>query len=149
MEVAARTPGDGFVAAYHLATGASLESALLDIACGRSVEYGPMRRVVRQIYLEHEPGILDRIDYEPADENWPQQIYWMPEQITYPDVRPSEPDGPARVQMVLGLNRPGDTLRQIRESHHRAITAVIDARSEEEADALEAAVRARLRVVTK
>lgn len=148
MEIAARTPGDGFVAAYHLATGTPLEAALVDIACGLPVSYGPLRRIVRQIYLEHEPGVLDRIDYWPADETWPQ-VRWMPEDITYPDARPSAPDEPARVHMVLGLNRPGDTLREIRESHHRAATVILDGRTVEELDGLEAEVRSRVRVVTK
>lgn len=149
MEVAARTPGDGFVAAYHLATGSPLEAAQVDIARGLPAHYGPLRRIVRQVYFDHEPGVLDEIQYTPASPEWPQRIWWMPEQTAYPRVDPSKPEDPGHVHMVLGLNRIGDTLRPIRESHHRAATAIIDARSEEELDAVEAELRARLRIVTR
>ena len=67
MEIAGRTPGDGLMALYHLAAGTPLEVEILNVALGVEASYPAPRRYARQVYLEHEPGVLDDVTV-----NWPR-----------------------------------------------------------------------------
>ena len=61
MEVAARTPGDGIMVLYRLATGRRMEPEILRIALGEAADYPAARRYARQVYVGHRPGILDDV----------------------------------------------------------------------------------------
>ncbi|MFD6878680.1 MULTISPECIES: acetyl-CoA carboxylase biotin carboxylase subunit family protein [unclassified Streptomyces] len=143
MEVAARTPGDGLVALYHLATGRPMEPEIIRIALGEGADYPPPRRFTRQVYLEHEAGCLADVTLD-----WPGvRPQWVGEAGTWPDCAPGEPqDGPA-LRALLVLKEAGARLQPLACSDDRAVTFLIDAPTPEGLDALERAVRAAVTVV--
>ena len=51
IEVAARTPGDGIMVLYRLATGRPMEPEILRIALGEPADYPAARRYARQVYV--------------------------------------------------------------------------------------------------
>ncbi|MFF3018322.1 acetyl-CoA carboxylase biotin carboxylase subunit family protein [Streptomyces sp. NPDC057939] len=143
MEVAARTPGDGLVALYHLATGQPLEPEIIRIALGEDAHYPPPRRFTRQVYLEHEAGCLADVTLD-----WPGvRPQWVGEAGTWPAFAPGDPeDGPA-LRALLVLKEAGARLQPLACSDDRAVTFLIDAPTPEGLDALESAVRAAVTVV--
>ena len=60
MEIAARTPGDGILPLYHLATGQPMEPQIMRIALGEPAAYPVPTRVARQVYVDHRPGVSTR-----------------------------------------------------------------------------------------
>lgn len=52
MEIAARTPGDGILPLYHLATGVPVEPQIMRIALGEPASYPAPSRLARQVYLD-------------------------------------------------------------------------------------------------
>ena len=144
MEVAARTPGDGIMVLYHLATGRRMEPEILRIALGENAEYPAAQRYARQVYVAHEPGTLvdvtvDWDDVEPV---------WVDDGNPWPDMEPLPADHPAALRAVLVYEPLGTQLGPIRSSDDRAVTYFIDAPTLAELDALEARVREAVRVHT-
>ncbi|MGN6107959.1 MAG: ATP-grasp domain-containing protein [Kofleriaceae bacterium] len=140
IEAAARNPGDGLLAMYHLATGQPLERAILDIALGRPASYPRPNRYARQIYLEADPGTLVGVE-----------VNGFAATPHYPGM------GPGR-RPALDLASPG--LREIRmdkacgsrivkleQADDRVGSVIFDAGSTTELDALERRVRAGVRIV--
>ncbi|GAB3227436.1 hypothetical protein GCM10027447_18550 [Glycomyces halotolerans] len=144
MEVASRTPGDGITLLYRLACGEALESQIIKIALGERAGYPRPRRVARQVYLEHRPGVLQDVVVD-----WPGiHPTWLGESELWPQMRPGEAgDGPA-LKAVLVLKSKGSPLAELRSSDDRAVTFFIDADTESELDAIERRVRAAITVVT-
>ncbi|SDM31423.1 ATP-grasp domain-containing protein [Streptomyces sp. cf386] len=144
MEVAARTPGDGLLVLYQLATGRPLEPEILRIALGEPAGYPQPRRWTRQVYLEHDPGTLEDVTVD-----WPGvRAEWISDSGAWPDIKPGAVDDPPTLRAVLVLKERGNLLEPLSSSDDRSVTFFIDAPTPEELDDLEARVRARIRVVT-
>jgi len=143
MEVNARLPGDSIPTLYRLATGASLEAALVQIALGEPASYPQPCRYARQVYLEHPPGRLKDVRVDSA-------LGTQPVWLSDVSVRP-QPAGPpagqgAALRLVTVIKQRGERLAPITDSRDRAVTFVIDAASPEDLDACERAVRAGIEV---
>ena len=137
MEVAARTPGDGIMALYRLATGQRMEPEVLRIALGEPAAYAQPRRHARQVYLEHEPGLLQDVTV-----NWPRvEVEWIGPDAIWPEMEPGSADGPPALRAVLVTRSRGTELRPLRSSNDRAVTFFIDAPTLEQLDDLEQRVR--------
>jgi ATP-grasp domain len=137
MEIAGRTPGDGLMALYHLACGAPLEVEILNVALGLKAAYPAPRRFARQVYLEHEPGVLDDVTV-----TWPEVTpQWIGEGGVWPEIKPGSADDDPTLRAVLVLRHRGDSLTELLSSDDRAVTFFIDAATPEELDALEDQVR--------
>ncbi|UJW29933.1 ATP-grasp domain-containing protein [Saccharothrix sp. AJ9571] len=143
MEVAARTPGDGILPLYQLATGSPMEPAIVRIALGEPADYPAPRRFARQVYVEHEPGMLRsvRLDWDGVEP------VWVGKGEFWPELTPGEPDDPPALRAVLVLKEEGSPLGPLRESDDRAVTFLIDAPTVAELDELEARVRERIEIV--
>ena len=144
MEVAARTPGDGILVLYHLATGEPMEPEIVRIALGEPAAYPAPRRCARQVYLEHEAGILRDVAVD-----WPGvQPAWIGDSGVWPDVLPGAADDPPALRAVLVLKKRGSELVALADSDDRAVTFFIDASTQGELDELERRVRAAVRIDT-
>lgn len=145
MEVATRTPGDGLLVLYQLATGRPLEPEILRIALGEPAAYPRPRRWTRQIYLEHTPGILEDVLVD-----WPGvHPEWISGSGVWPDIKPGAADDPPTLRAVLVLRQRGSRLEPLSSSDDRSVTFFIDASTPEALDALEQRVRARIRIATR
>jgi len=145
MEVAGRTPGDGLMALYHLATGVPLEPQILNIALGQAASYPAPRRYARQVYLEHEPGVLTDVAVD-----WPGvQPYWVGEGGVWPEIAPGPADDEPALRAVLVLKDQGSKLTELESSDDRAVAFFIDAPSADQLDALERRVRAAITITTR
>lgn len=143
MEVAARTPGDGILPLYHLATGQPMEPAILRIALGEDVSYPEPRRFARQVYLEHDVGTL--VDVQVS---WPGvEPVWVGEAEPWPAVSPGQQDDAGALRAVLVFAQRGSRLRPLRESDDRVVSFLIDAPSLAELDELEGRVRQSIGMV--
>ncbi|MFC4008213.1 acetyl-CoA carboxylase biotin carboxylase subunit family protein [Nonomuraea purpurea] len=137
MEIAARTPGDGLLPLYHLATGAPMEPEIIRIALGEPATYPAPARYARQVYLDHDPGILQDVKID-----WPGvSVEWTPEGELWPTPQPGAPDDGPALRSVQVLKSPGSAIHGLSESDDRAVTFLIDARTPEELDALEQQVQ--------
>ncbi len=144
MEVAARSPGDGLPVLYLLTTGAPIEPEIIRIALGERATYPPPRRHARQVYLEHEPGVLRDVTVD-----WPGVVpAWVGEAGIWPEVQPGPDDDPPTLRAVFVLKDRGDELGALRSSEDRAVTFFIDAPSAEELDELDRRVRRAVTVHT-
>ncbi|MEU6917446.1 ATP-grasp domain-containing protein [Streptomyces olindensis] len=144
MEVAARTPGDGILVLYQLATGRPLEPEIIRIALGEPAGYPEPRRWTRQVYLEHEPGTLQGVTVD-----WPGiRPEWISDSGVWPEIKPGAVDDPPTLRAVLVLKERGSVLEPLSSSDDRSVTFFIDAPTPDALDALEEQVRARVRVVT-
>jgi hypothetical protein len=144
MEVAARTPGDGIMALYALATGRRMEPEILRIALGEPAAYPPARRHARQVYLEHVPGTLRDVTVD-----WPGvEVSWLDEGSPNPDIAALPADDPAALRAVLVLQDRGAELGPIRSSDDRAVTFFIDAPTIAELDEIEARARRAVTIHT-
>jgi hypothetical protein len=145
MEIAARTPGDGLLPLYHLATGEPMEPAIIRVALGEAAAYPPVRRCARQVYLEHEPGVLRDVEVQ-----WHgREAVWVDPGSSWPIVEPGEVDDPPALRAVLVLKDRGSRVQSLRSSDDRAVTFLIDAPSPEQLVALEARVRDAIKVVVE
>lgn len=142
MEIAARPAGDNIYALYQLATGVPLEETLLAILLGEAVAHPEPRRHARQVFLPHEPGVLQGVQAHGLG----VPVCSLPERWIWPAVVPLRPDAPAAVHMVTASRQPGTELRPIRESWDRTAMFVIDAPSPAELDRLEARCRTAVHV---
>jgi ATP-grasp domain len=142
MEVAARTPGDGILPLYHLATGQPMEPAILRTALGEPADYPAPRRHARQIYLDHTPGLLRGVRLD-----WPDVTpVWVGRGGLWPAIEPGAMADPPTLRAVIVLKARDTVLQSLRESDDRAVTFLIDAPSVAELDELERHVRAALTV---
>ncbi len=145
MEIAGRTPGDGLMTLYHLATGTPLEVEILNVALGQEASYPAPSRYARQVYLEHEPGMLDDVTV-----NWPDvQPQWIGEGGVWPEVKPGAADDDPALRAVFVLKDRGSELTELTNSDDRAVTFFIDAPSADQLDDLEARVRSAITIKTR
>ncbi|MFF1560490.1 acetyl-CoA carboxylase biotin carboxylase subunit family protein [Streptomyces sp. NPDC058279] len=144
MEVAARTPGDGLVALYHLATGQPLEPEIIRIALGEPASYPAPTRFARQVYLEHGTGALADVTLD-----WPGvRPLWVGESGMWPELAPGAPDDPATLRALFVLKEAGAPLGPLASSDDRAVTFLIDAPTPQGLDELERRVRGAVTVTT-
>jgi hypothetical protein len=145
MEIAGRTPGDGLMALYHLATGVPMEPEILNIALGVPASYPVPHRFARQVYVEHEPGVLDDVTV-----SWPDvEPHWIGEGGVWPDIKPGAADDDPALRAVLVLKDRGHRLGELESSDDRAVTFFIDASSPEQLDAIERQARSAIRITTR
>lgn len=142
MEIAARTPGDGLMPLYGLATGRPLEPEIVRICLGEPASYPAASRFARQVYLEHPAGRLDnvRVGFPGVP------VAWVGKSGEWPQLRPCAPADPPALHAVLVLHRQGDTLSALADSDDRAVTFFIDAPTPGLLDAQEACARSAIRV---
>lgn len=144
MEVAARTPGDGLLVLYQLATGYPLEPEILRIALGEPASYPAPHRYTRQVYLEHQPGILDDVTVD-----WPGVApQWIGESGVWPEIKPGSVDDEPALRAVLVLKQRGSELVALLDSDDRSVTFFIDAATPEELDLVEKRARAAINIST-
>jgi ATP-grasp domain len=144
MEVAARTPGDGIMVLYRLATGQPMEPEILRIALGEPATYPEARRHARQVYLEHRPGTLVDVEVD-----WPGvEARWVNDGTPWPDIPALPADDPPALRAVLVYEARGAELGPIRSSDDRAVTFFIDAPTIAELDEIEERVRRAVMIHT-
>jgi ATP-grasp domain len=142
MEVAARTPGGGIMALYRLATGMPLELEILNVALGEPASYPRPSRYARQVYLEHEPGVLEDVTVA-----WPDvTAQWIGAGGVWPEIKPGAADDEPTLRAVLVLAHKGSELTPLHSNDDRAVTFFIDAATPEQLDELEARVRQAISV---
>jgi len=145
MEIAGRTPGDGLMALYHLATGTPLEVEILNIALGEDASYPAPHRCARQVYLEHQPGVLEDVTV-----SWPDvQAQWIGEGGVWPEIKPGAAHDEPVLRAVLVLKDRGTRLTELASSDDRAVTFFIDAPSAAQLDELERRVRSAITIATR
>jgi hypothetical protein len=145
MEVAARTPGDGLLVLYQLATGCPLEPEILRIALGEAASYPAPRRYARQVYLQHDAGILDEVTVR-----WPGvEPVWVSASGVWPEIKPGQPGDEPTLRAVLVLKQRGSELVPLSDSDDRSVTFFIDAASPRELDDLEQRVRAAITISSR
>jgi biotin carboxylase len=121
MEAAVRVPGDAITVLWHLATGRSLEPAIVDLALGQRPEYPQPARRARQAYLDHSPTA-------PLDPYVPDMpVTWIAESGCWPRPEPVAPDAPARRVVAMTTRRRGVMLAEAADSSGRALSVVVDA----------------------
>jgi ATP-grasp domain-containing protein len=144
MEVAGRTPGDGLMTLYLLACGVPLEPQILNIALGAKACYPEPHRYARQVYLEHQPGVLADVTV-----SWPGvQPQWVGEGGVWPEIKPGAADDGPELRAVLVLKDRGSKLTELESSDDRAVTFFIDAASPAQLDELERQVAAAITITT-
>jgi ATP-grasp domain len=144
IEVAARTPGDGIMVLYRLATGQPMEPEILRIALGEPADYPEARRYARQVYLGHRPGILADVEVD-----WPGvQARWVDDGNPWPDIPALPAEHPAALRAVFVYEARGTELGPIRSSDDRAVTFFIDAPTLAELDEIEQRVRKAVTIHT-
>ena len=144
IEVAARTPGDGIMVLYQLATGRPMEPEILRIALGEHADYPAARRYARQVYVGHQPGTLVDVKVD-----WPGvEARWVNGGTPYPDIPALPADDPPALRAVLVYEARGTELGPIRSSDDRAVTFFIDAPTIAELDEIEERVRRAVTIHT-
>jgi hypothetical protein len=144
MEVAARTPGDGIMVLYRLATGRPMEPEILRIALGEAADYPEAQRYARQVYVEHRPGTLVAVEVD-----WPGvEARWVNDGNPWPDIPALAADAPAALRAVFVYESLGTKLGPIRSSDDRAVTFFIDAPTIAELDEIEERVRRAVTIHT-
>jgi ATP-grasp domain len=141
MEVAARPGGDGILALCHLASGDSMEAALVATALGEAVHYRPPMRHARQVYLLHDVGRLQGVTAKDPTIPAPD---WLVDAGIWPVPRPGTSDAPPAVRSFFVLKERGEFLPAVKESANRAVTLLFDARTSEELDFLESHILANI-----
>ncbi|WP_410652781.1 acetyl-CoA carboxylase biotin carboxylase subunit family protein [Amycolatopsis sp. cmx-4-54] len=145
MEIAGRTPGDGLLVLYHLATGAPLEPEIIRIALGEPASYPQPVRYARQVYLEHETGILADVTVE-----WPDvDPVWIGSSGVWPDILPGTPQDAPTLRAVLVHQPRGTELVPLASSDDRSVSFIIDAATPGELDELEKTVRTAISIEIK
>ncbi|MGW9552961.1 ATP-grasp domain-containing protein [Nocardiopsis sp. NPDC055551] len=143
MEIAARTPGDGLLALYELATGLPLEEQIIRVTLAERAEYPRPVRVARQVYLRHPLGVLEDVRLD-----WPDvAASWVGETDMWPRIEPGKPDDAPSLRAVMVCKEKGTQLKPLRSSDDRAVTFYIDAPDTEQLDEIEARVRSAIDIV--
>jgi hypothetical protein len=144
IEVAARTPGDGIMVLYRLATGRRMEPEILRIALGEPADYPEARRYARQVYVAHRPGVLSDVHVD-----WPGvEARWVNDGNPWPDIPALPADDPPALRAVFVYEALGTELGPIRSSDDRAVTFFIDAPTLAELDEIEERVRRAVTIHT-
>jgi hypothetical protein len=144
IEVAARTPGDGIMVLYRLATGRRMEPEILKIALSEPADYPEARRYARQVYVGHRPGTLVDVKVQ-----WPGvEARWVNDGNPWPDIPALPADAPAALRAVFVYEALGAELGPIRSSDDRAVTFFIDAPTIAELDEIEERVRRAVTIHT-
>jgi ATP-grasp domain len=144
IEVAARTPGDGIMVLYQLATGRPMEPEILRIALGEPADYPAARRYARQVYVGHQPGTLVDVKVD-----WPGvEAQWVNDGNPYPDIPALPADATAALRAVLVYEARGAELGPIRSSDDRAVSFFIDAPTIAELDEIEERARRAVTIHT-
>jgi len=143
MEINARLPGGSIPTLYRLAVGASLESAIVQIALGEPASYPQPRRYARQVYLDHPCGILKDVH---VDDTLAARLWWLSEEGRYPDVPAVAAGSAARVPVVLVGPKRGAQLEAIRASGDRSVMFIADAPTGETLDEVEHAARSAITI---
>lgn len=144
IEVAARTPGDGIMVLYQLATGRPMESEILRIALGEPADYPAARRYARQVYVGHRPGTLVDVEVD-----WPGvEAQWVDDGNPYPDIPALPADHPPALRALLVYEARGTELGPICSSDDRAVSFFIDAPTIAELDEIEERVRRAVTIHT-
>ncbi|WP_034274101.1 ATP-grasp domain-containing protein [Haloechinothrix halophila] len=143
MEIAARTPGDGLLVLYELATGQPLEPQIVRVALGEPASYPQPHRVARQVYVEHPLGVLEdvQLDWSGVEPDW------LGEGGLWPYLPPGNPEDPPALRAVFVQKEKGTRLEPLRSSDDRAVTFFIDAPTVEQLDTLHAEVLSALDIV--
>jgi hypothetical protein len=144
MEIAARPAGDGILHLYHLATGASMESSIVDAVLGLPTVHPEPSRWARQVYFAPGPGKLDDVSIRrgiSADE--PQ---WLIEQGLWPPIEPVAPNAPPGLRKVLALKERGAELGPLTDSFGRAVTVLFDAPDLEQLESFDKEARAAVNI---
>ncbi|SQD97620.1 Putative biotin carboxylase [Parafrankia sp. Ea1.12] len=141
IEFAVRNPGDGLLPMYQLSTGIPLEHQILRAMMGERPEYSTPTRPVRQVFFEHEAGVLDGV----AVKGFDVDPTYIPLQSHFDPVSPAR--GAATLHRVEIEWAPGAVLPPLRRGADRLGSFLIEANGIDELDALERAVRQAL-VVT-
>jgi hypothetical protein len=144
IEVAARTPGDGIMVLYRLATGRRMEPEILRIALGEAADYPEARRYARQVYVAHRPGILSDVQVDWAG----VEARWVNDGNPWPDIPALPADDPPALRAVFVYDALGTELGPIRSSDDRAVTFFIDAPTLAELDEIEERVRRAVTIHT-
>ncbi|GAA3367695.1 ATP-grasp domain-containing protein [Streptomyces sannanensis] len=143
MEIAARPPGDGILHLYQLATGASIESSVVDAALGLPVHHPEPSRWARQIYFDHTPGKLEDIAVDGLAGVEP---FWVVDHGLWPAVEPASPDAPPGLRKVLVLKARGAELGPLADSFGRAVTALFDSPDPGQLERFDSTVREAVRI---
>ncbi|HEY5835766.1 ATP-grasp domain-containing protein [Streptomyces sp.] len=137
MEIAARTPGDGLLALYHLSTGVPLEPEIIRVALREPASYPAPARHTRQVYLEHPVGTLEDVTLD-----WPGVTpAWVGEEGVWPELTPGAAGDPPALRAVVVLKDRGSELGPLLSSDDRAVTFLVDAPDPAGLDAIEKRVR--------
>jgi hypothetical protein len=131
-EVNGRCPGGSIPALYRLATGKSLEEAVLALAIGKPAAYPEPRRWARQVFVEHMPGVLADVRVSAG-----VRPVWMAHEMPYRIPDYLDCHEPGRLRAVKVAKRRGEVLGQLISNQDRAVTYIIDAPSLAEVDDLE------------
>lgn len=138
MEVNGRPPGGNIGTLYKMATGQSLEDAVIAVATGDSAHCPQPRRWAREAYLDHPYGRLESVDID-----WPGvSPVWIREgQIM--DRVPGDiaASAPAALRALTVGRQHGDVLTVLASNQDRAVSYLIDAATQAELDGIERAVR--------
>lgn len=142
MEIAARTPGDGLLPLYRLATGYPLEPEIIRVCLNEQASYPPPRRYARQVYLEHPVGWLEDVTV-----NWPGvRPAWVGRSGVWPSPVVGDAGDRPCLRAVLVQQDRGMQLSSLHESDDRAVSFLIDASSPALLDSLETEVRAAISI---
>jgi hypothetical protein len=120
MEAAARLPGGAITFLWELATGRSLEPAMIDLALGLPTAYPAARRRAGQVFLDHPYGRL-------RDVTSPAPVSWVERDARWPRLEPTGPQAPPRALAVLVTRLAGEILGPQRDNEARSVSVVFDA----------------------
>lgn len=132
MEVAARLPGDAITALWHLATGAPMEPAIIDLALGVKTRYPQPTRRAAQRYADHESGVLGEVHSTLEGAG----VSWIKRDGLWPATEVADADAPPRCTAVLVARESGDLLGTQVDSGARSVSVVGDAPLSADLDAL-------------
>lgn len=145
-EIAARSPGDGILPLYLLATGHEMEEAIVTIALGVETKYAPVIRHAKVIYLEHPHGRFRGI----ATDGLPDiQPVILPERVVRPALQPGAIEDPPTVREILSAKAYGDLLGEMANAYDRSVSVLFDARTGAELSAFEADLLRRCRIIVE
>lgn len=146
IEIAVRPPGDSIMALHWLSTSSPLEDAVVALAVGERPRPPAARRFARQVYLPHEPGVLEQFAVDP-DLGVPAR--WFDPAAVQAQVESCGTAGdPPAVRCAFALKPLGQRLGPLRQSSDRAAMFVVDADTAEQLDAIEQRCRAGVRLRT-
>ncbi|WP_042383879.1 ATP-grasp domain-containing protein [Streptacidiphilus melanogenes] len=139
-EVNGRCPGGSIPALYRLATGASLEDAVVALAVGQPVTMPAPRRWARQVYVRHRPGVLEGLD---VAEGAPTPV-WLAEEGVRRIPGPADRSEPGTLRAITVIKPRGALLGRLTSNQDRAVTYIVDAPDIGALDAQERSAEAAL-----